>query len=66
MGKLSEEQKHKIMGRRGFKSAKDGKKYPPSQLEIHHIDRNPKNNDPRNLKVLTKQQHKALHKRAGR
>jgi len=64
MGLLSEEEKHEIMKRRGFKSDKTGQKHPPSELVIHHIDRNPKNNKPENLMVLTEQEHKDLHKRA--
>ena len=33
-------------------------------LEIHHKDRNPNNNDPRNLRVLTTKEHEELHKRS--
>jgi hypothetical protein len=32
-----------------------------SNLVIHHKDRNPDNNDPRNLRVLTKKEHDELH-----
>lgn len=65
MGKLTPQQKVEIIRRRGYKSAKDGRKYPISQLEIHHMNRDPENNNPKNLKVLTKKQHKDLHTRAG-
>jgi len=65
MAKLTPQQKIEIIIRRGYKSAKDGKKYPIGKLEIHHMNRNPENNDPKNLKVLTKKQHKDLHAGAG-
>ena len=64
MGLLSEEEKYKIKERRGFKSAKTGVKHPPSKLVIHHPNRNPKNNAPKNVVVLTIQEHKDLHERA--
>ncbi len=53
MGLLSEEEKHEIMERRGFKSDKTGQKHRESNLVIHHIDRNTKNNKPENLRVLS-------------
>lgn len=65
MAELTSGERIRIIRRRGYKSAKDGKKYPISQLEIHHMNRNPENNNPENLKVLTKKQHKDLHARAG-
>ena len=64
MPELSKEQKDEIIKRRGSKSGKTGVKYPPSELVIHHRNRNPKNNDPKNLVVLTEKEHKDLHKRA--
>lgn len=60
---LSPADKKEIIERRGGDSDKSGKK---GALEIHHKDRNPHNNDPRNLSVLTKKEHQDLHKRAGR
>jgi hypothetical protein len=42
----------------------DGEKYLAPDFEVHHIDRDRKNNDPANLVVCTKQAHKILH--AGR
>lgn len=30
--------------------------------DIHHIDRNKTNNNPSNLQILTREQHKAIHK----
>lgn len=65
MSELTEGQRIRIIRRRGYRSDGDGKVHRISNLEIHHKDRNPSNNDPRNLRVLTKKQHQALHKRAG-
>ena len=62
---LSEEEREKIIRRRGTKSDKTGKKSQIRALVIHHIDRNPDNNDPRNLRVLTKKEHQELHARSG-
>lgn len=62
---LSEEEREKIIRRRGTKSDKTGNKSQIRALEIHHMDRNPHNNDPKNLRVLTKKEHKDLHKRSG-
>jgi len=64
MGLLSEEEKYEIMKRRSFKSDKTGKKHPPSNLEIHHPNRNPKDNRPENLRLLTPKEHDDLHRRA--
>jgi len=61
--KLSEQDKQDIIRRRGGDSDKSGK---GGNLEIHHKDRDPQNNDPDNLSVLTKREHQDLHKRAGR
>jgi hypothetical protein len=63
MSLLSEEEKYELMKRRGFKSAKTGKKHKPSELEVHHMNRNTRDNRPQNLKLLTKREHKELHKR---
>lgn len=63
MSLLSDEEKHELMKRRGFKSDKTGQKHRPSNLEVHHKNRNPKDNRPENLRLLTKQEHKDLHKR---
>ena len=53
-----------IIRRRGNISDGDGNKHPINVLEIHHKDRNTDNNDPRNLRVLTKKGHDELHRRA--
>ena len=66
MAELTSNEKEEIIRRRGNISDGDGKKHPMNALEIHHKDRNPNNNDPKNLRVLTKQEHKALHERYGR
>lgn len=60
---LSPEDKREIIRRRGGDSDKSGKR---GNLEIHHTDRNPKNNDPSNLRVLTGKEHRDVHNRAGR
>jgi len=65
MTKLTSSQREEIIRRRGTKSDKTGKKSRIDNLEIHHKDRNPNNNDPRNLRVLTKKEHGNLHTRAG-
>jgi hypothetical protein len=65
MAKLTPSQREEIIRRRGTKSDKTGKKSRIDNLEIHHKDRNPNNNDPKNLRVLTKKEHDDLHSRAG-
>ena len=64
MGLLSEEEKHELMKRRGFKSDKTGQKHSESSLVVHHKNRDPHNNKPENLRLLTKKEHKDLHKRS--
>ncbi len=66
MSLLTEEEKKEIIKRRGYISNGDGKEHDPRSLEIHHKDRNPHNNDPRNLRVLTRREHQELHKRYGK
>ena len=65
MGKLTPSQREAIIRRRGNISDSDGNKHPINVLEIHHKDRNTDNNDPQNLRVLTKKEHDDLHRRAG-
>ncbi|MBM3119666.1 MAG: hypothetical protein FJ006_09020 [Chloroflexi bacterium] len=65
MPELTPEEREEIIRRRGCRSDKDGEVHRISNLEIHHKDRNPKNNDPHNLRVLTKEEHDDLHRRAG-
>lgn len=63
---LTPEQREEIIRRRGTKSDKTGNKSRIDRLEIHHKDRNPDNNDPTNLRVLTKKEHQDLHDRSGK
>lgn len=65
MPELTPSQKEEILRRRHCRSNGDGQVHRPSNLEIHHKDRNPKNNDPPNLRVLTEKEHDDLHRRAG-
>lgn len=65
MARLTPSQKEAIIRRRGCRSDKTGERHRISNLEIHHKDRNPENNDPQNLRVLTKKEHDDLHGRAG-
>jgi len=66
MPKLTPEEREAIISRRGSKSDGDGKPHRKDNLEVHHKDRNTDNNDPQNLRVLTKKEHQDLHKRAKR
>jgi len=61
MGKLTPQQREEIIRRRDCKSDKDGERHRIFNLVIHHKDRNPENNDPRNLRVLTEKEHQDLH-----
>ena len=61
MAELTSKEREEIIRRRGTKSGKTGKKSRIDNLVIHHMDRNTNNNDPRNLKVLTKKEHEDLH-----
>ena len=66
MPELTSEQRERIIRRRGKISDGDGEKHRITNLEIHHKDRNTKNNAPQNLRVLTRKQHQDLHKRSGK
>lgn len=63
MAKITSKEREEIIRRRGTKSDKTGNKSRIDNLEIHHMDRNIHNNDPKNLRVLTKQEHEDLHAR---
>ena len=65
MPKLTSDEREAIIRRRGCKSDGDDKVHRINNLEIHHKDRNPENNDPRNLRVLTIKEHDDLHGRSG-
>ncbi len=61
MPELTEAQREAIIRRRDNISDGDKKKHPITNLIIHHKDRNPQNNDPKNLRVLTPEEHRRLH-----
>jgi hypothetical protein len=63
MSLLTEAEKKEIIKRRHNISDGDGKEHDIRSLEIHHKDRNPHNNDPQNLRVLTKREHKDINKK---
>ena len=65
MRELTTEQKLEIIKRREYRDDITKQKHPAKVLEIHHKNRNTKDNKGSNLRVLTEEQHKALHKRAG-
>lgn len=65
MSELTPKQREAIIRRRHNISDGDEKRHPINVLEIHHKDRNTNNNDPRNLRVLTKKEHDDLHRRDG-
>ncbi len=65
MPRPSSSEREKIIRRRGTVSDGDGKKHQIQNLDIHHKDRNKNNNDPGNLRVLTKKEHQDLHKKYG-
>ena len=66
MPELTPEQRIAIIKRRGCRSEKTKRRFPISELVIHHKNRNPLDNRPENLRVLTKREHEELHKRAKR
>jgi hypothetical protein len=66
MSELTIEQRLAIIKRRDYRDDITGKKHPAKVLEIHHKNRNTKDNRGSNLRVLTIEQHQDLHKRAGR
>jgi len=65
MARLTPSEREAIIRRRGCISDGDGKKHHISNLVIHHKDRNPKNNNPSNLRVLTIKEHEELHAKYG-
>ena len=65
MAELTPSEREVIIRRRGNVSDSDGLKHPITNLVIHHKDRNRENNDPRNLRVLTPEEHRDLHKQYG-
>jgi hypothetical protein len=65
MTRPSSSEREKIIRRRRCRSDGDGKVHRISSLDLHHKDRNPNNNAPSNLRVLTKKEHINLHKKYG-
>ena len=65
MAGLSDAEKEAIKKRRGFVCDADKQKHRSSNLEVHHKDRNPKHNEPENLRVLCIKHHDKLHSRGG-
>lgn len=65
MARLTSKEREAIIRRRKNISDGDGKFHPITNLEIHHKDRNPDNNDPKNLRLLTPEEHQELHKTYG-
>ena len=63
MGMLTPSEKEGIIARRGNRCDRDDKIHRTSNLEVHHRDRDPENNDPGNLRVLCKRHHNELHGR---
>ena len=63
MPRLTPKKREEIIRQRGTKSDKTGKKSQIKNLEVHHKNRNPENNDLKNLRVLTKKEHHDLHNR---
>ena len=66
MARLTPGEREAIIRRRGNISDGDGRKHPITNLVIHHKDRNPDNNDPQNLRVLTPKEHQELHRKYGK
>ncbi len=65
MAELTHTQRLTIIKRRHYICDRHKRRFPASQLEIHHKDRNKHNNTPRNLRVLCEDCHDDLHRRAG-
>ena len=64
MPRLTSAKREELIRRRGTKSDRTGDKSRIDNLEVHHKDRNPNNNDLKNLRVLTKKEHHNLHNRS--
>lgn len=58
MALLTQAEKDEIIRRRGSKCESSATTH-RGRLEIHHVDRNPHNNDASNLKVYCKEHHPA-------
>ncbi|MFQ6084533.1 MAG: HNH endonuclease signature motif containing protein [Candidatus Aminicenantia bacterium] len=58
---LSNDERYKLMKRRGWKCDRCGKRVTTSTGDIHHKDRNPKNDNLSNLRVLCRPCHFEVH-----
>ena len=65
MTELTSSEREAIIRRRGNICDSCDKKKLTGNLEVHHKDRNRNNNEPSNLRVLCKDCHDELHRRAG-
>lgn len=59
MALLTEADKDEIIRRRGKRCESTATTPHRGKLQIHHVDRNPHNNDPSNLKVYCEAHHPA-------
>jgi len=66
MPELTPAQRLAIIKRREYRDDITKQKHPAKVIEVHHKNRNTKDNKGSNLKLLTKKQHQDLHKKAGR
>lgn len=64
MAELTPEQRLAIIKRRDYRDDITGEKHPQKVLELHHKNRDTKDNRGSNIRVLTIEQHQALHKKA--
>jgi len=65
MPELTPEQRLEIIKRRDYRDDITEQKHPAKVLQVHHKNRDTEDNKGSNLRLLTKEQHKALHKKAG-
>ena len=65
MPELTPTQRLAIIKRRDYRDDITKQKHPAKVLDIHHKNRKRSDNEPRNLRVLTRKQHQDLHKRSG-
>ena len=56
---LTAKQRDEIIRRRGGKCESKASTRHRGKLEVHHMDRDPHNNDPGNLKVYCEEHHPA-------
>lgn len=46
--------------KQGYQEGKYSKRF--GEYDIHHIDKNKRNNSPENLQIVTREEHEAIHK----